>query len=187
MCTTLIASSFTASDSCPIFSSSCVFIRPLLNCSIQAYMLCFDQGWHLTYRVILCCRVTYLHIENVDNFQKKPQKPEKSKNVIFYPLENEFYTFSKLDVSSNEFLVCQLATLTTCQHQFTLDAANCGCDIIFYSPYATTTCWWISLAVLFLEVKNLIIVWISQLPKLTKNLDLSNVLASMIKTFELVF
>ncbi len=48
-------------------------------------------------------------VENVKNFQKILKK---SKKFACYCLENELFTFSALDVPSNDFLIRQLDTST---------------------------------------------------------------------------
>ncbi len=55
----------------------------------------------------------YRFIENVENLQKPSNTQNIKKKVACYQLENEFYFFSTFDMSSNEFLTCQLYTLTS--------------------------------------------------------------------------
>ncbi len=107
--------------------------------------MCPIQGWHLMHRVILYCRVIYLHIKNVElstsqECREIPKTLENSKKIACYNLENEFSLFFTLDVSSNEFLTHQLNTSNKCRHQFTLDIANPGPIVSFFiEPFKTYT------------------------------------------------
>ncbi len=97
-----------------------IFLEATDKCQFEV------QGWDLTHRVILYCRVIYLRVknikllrvENVENFQKTLENSKSQKKVARYHLKNEFST---VDVSSNEFSTHQLYTLTSiytlyCQH-----------------------------------------------------------------------